>query len=164
MHEATSRVLRARFEYCFVKPAGSEYPPILTERRLIPGEPVTIDGEGGPIAALPVLQEHGDIPSLGFRFGPVAYSCDLSGMPPQSAKALTGLDIWIVDALRYQPHPSHFSVADALAWIERLKPKRAILTNLHADLDYEELRRQLPTHVEPAYDGLVVRSPAGREP
>ncbi len=76
-------------------------------------------GEGGPITALPVLQDHGDIPSLGFRFGGSAYSCDLSGLPADSVAALAGLDVWIVDALRYTPHPSHFSVDEALAWIER---------------------------------------------
>jgi phosphoribosyl 1,2-cyclic phosphate phosphodiesterase len=77
-------------------------------------------------------------------------------MPPESAAALTGLDVWIVDALRYRPHPSHFSLDDALAWIGRLKPRRAILTNLHADLDYEELYAKLPPHVEPAFDGMTV--------
>ena len=97
-------------------------------------------GQGGPIAALPVLQEHGDIASLGFRFGALAYSCDLSGLPTTASPALAGLDVWIVDALRYRPHPSHFSVDEALAWIERIKPRRAILTNLHTDLDYEALR------------------------
>jgi len=75
-------------------------------------------------------------------------------MPDESAAALEGLEIWIVDALRYRPHPSHFSLADALAWIERLKPRRAILTNLHADLDYAELKAQLPPHVDPAFDGI----------
>jgi phosphoribosyl 1,2-cyclic phosphate phosphodiesterase len=69
---------------------------------------------------------------------------------------LSGLDIWIVDALRYSPHPSHFSVDDALAWIAKLKPGRAVLTNLHSDLDFEELRARLPPHVEPAYDGLEI--------
>ena len=77
-------------------------------------------------------------------------------MPAESVAALAGLDVWVVDALRYNPHPSHFSVQDALDWIGRLKPKRAILTNLHADLDYEELRRKLPPGVEPAYDGIAV--------
>jgi phosphoribosyl 1,2-cyclic phosphate phosphodiesterase len=77
-------------------------------------------------------------------------------MPAESVAALAGLDVWVVDALRYAPHPSHLSVSDALAWIERLKPRRAILTNLHADLDYETLRRQLPSHVDPAYDGISV--------
>ena len=152
----TSKTLRERFGYCFESPPGSEYPPIAREHRITPGEPVTIDGEGGPITALPILQQHGDIPSLGFRFGGFAYSCDLNGMPPESVKALAGIEIWVVDALRYNPHPSHFSLADALAWIERIKPGRAILTNLHSDLDYEVLRAELPPNVEPAYDGISV--------
>ena len=108
-----------------------------------------------------ILQQHGDIPSLGFRFGNLAYSCDLSGLPPESVAALAGLDVWIVDALRYRPHPSHFSLDDALGWIERLKPRRAILTNLHADLDYEVLRGKLPVHVVPAFDGMSVRRRRG---
>jgi phosphoribosyl 1,2-cyclic phosphate phosphodiesterase len=156
MTEATAAVIRARFGYCFATPPGSEYPPIANEHRIAPGTAVTIDGEGGPITALPILQQHGDIASLGFRFGNFAYSCDLNDLPPESAMALAGLEVWVVDALRYQPHPSHLSLADALAWIERIKPRRAILTNLHSDLDYETLRAQLPPHVEPAYDGIGV--------
>ena len=74
----------------------------------------------------------------------LAYSCDLSGLPPDSVSALEGLDVWIIDALRDKPHPSHLSVSEALDWIESLKPKRAILTNLHTDLDYDELRSRLP--------------------
>jgi phosphoribosyl 1,2-cyclic phosphate phosphodiesterase len=131
----------------------------VTEHRLQAGLSVTVNGEGGPITALPVLQEHGDIPSLGFRFGGLAYSCDLSGLPEASVAALAGTEVWIVDALRYRPHPSHFSVDDALAWIARIRPDRAILTNLHADLDYEELRRKLPPHVEPAFDGFRLVMP-----
>ena len=137
-------------------PPGSEYPPILSEHRLVPGTPVTIDGDGGPIAALPVLQDHGDIPSLGFRFGNVAYSADLVGMPDESAAALTGLELWIVDALRHTPHPSHFSLSQALEWIDRLKPKRAVLTNMHTDLDYDALRETLPAGVVPGYDGMQI--------
>jgi phosphoribosyl 1,2-cyclic phosphate phosphodiesterase len=120
------------------------------------GTPVAVDGEGGPIVALPLLQHHGDIASLGFRFGGFGYSCDLSGMPDESVAALSGVEVWVVDALRYTPHPSHLSLAEALGWIERIKPKRAILTNLHSDLDYETLRKQLPPYVEPAYDGISV--------
>jgi phosphoribosyl 1,2-cyclic phosphate phosphodiesterase len=116
--------------------------------------------QGGRITALPVLQQHGGMPSLGFRFGRLAYSCDLSGLPPESETALAGLEVWVVDALRDEPHPSHLSVSEALAWIERLKPGRAILTNLHSDLDYEELRGRLPPGVEPAFDGLRVELPA----
>lgn len=159
LDEPTSKAVRARFGYCFEAPAGSEYPPIVTEHRLKPGSAVTVTGEGGAITALPVLQEHGDISSLGFRFGPVAYSCDLSGLPDASVAALAGTEVWIVDALRYRPHPSHFSVEDALGWIGRIKPGRAILTNLHSDLDYEELRSKLPAHVEPAFDGLKLILP-----
>jgi len=156
LNEATARTLRERFSYCFEKPPGSEYPPIVTAHDLVPGRAVTIQGEGGPITALPILQQHGDIASLGFRFGGFGYSCDLNGMPDKSAAALLGLEVWVVDALRYSPHPSHLSVADALGWIERLKPRRAILTNLHSDLDYETLRKELPAHIEPAFDGIRV--------
>jgi phosphoribosyl 1,2-cyclic phosphate phosphodiesterase len=105
---------------------------------------------------LPFLQVHGDINSLGFRFAGLAYSCDLSGIPSSSLDALDALDVWILDALRYTPHPSHFSVDDALRWIERIKPRRAVLTNLHADLDYETLRGKLPAHVMPAFDGMTL--------
>jgi phosphoribosyl 1,2-cyclic phosphate phosphodiesterase len=156
LDEPTSQALMVRFQYCFEKPPGSDYPPILTEHRIEAGRPFTIAGEGGPIEVLPILQEHGNIPSLGFRFGGLAYCCDLSGFPAESLPALAGLDVWILDALRYTPHPSHLNLAGALDWIERIKPRRAILTNLHSDLDYEELRRQLPPSVEPAYDGLRI--------
>jgi phosphoribosyl 1,2-cyclic phosphate phosphodiesterase len=156
LDDETAAVMQARFSYCFKSPPGSEYPPILKAHRLTAGSPVTITGQGGAIEALPIPQQHGDIASLGFRFGAFAYSCDLSGLPPESIAALNGLDVWVVDALRYRPHPSHFSLSDALFWIERLKPRRAILTNLHADLDYAKLRKELPPHVEPAYDGMTI--------
>src|SRR5713101_1655435 len=156
LDENKAGALHPRFGYCFRSPPGSEYPPILTDHRLEPGRSQTIQGEGGPITALPLLQQHGDIPSLGFRFGGLAYSCDLSGLPTASIAALDGVDVWVLDALRYRPHPSHFSVDDALAWIERIKPARAILTNLHSDLDFDQLSAQLPPHVEPAYDGLTI--------
>jgi phosphoribosyl 1,2-cyclic phosphate phosphodiesterase len=154
--EPTWRVLFMRFGYCFVTPPGSNYPPIVTEHRIRAGEPLAIKGEGGAIPVLPFLQDHGDIPSLGFRFAGVAYSSDLVDLPPDSVAALENLDLWIVDALRERPHPSHFSLDQALAWIERLKPKRAILTNLHSDLDFDALKVRLPPQVEPAYDGLRV--------
>ena len=156
LDEPTSRAMHARFGYCFMTPPGSEYPPILAEHRLVPGKAIAIEGAGGPITALPVLQDHGDIPSLGFRFGNIAYSADLKDLPPGSAEALAGLDLWIVDALRHTPHPSHLSLSEALDWIERLKPKQAILTNLHTDLDYDALSEALPKHVLPAYDGMRI--------
>jgi phosphoribosyl 1,2-cyclic phosphate phosphodiesterase len=154
LDEKTAATMRTRFAYCFQSPPGSDYPPIVTEHRLTAGTTVTVTGKGGPITVSPFLQEHGDITALGFRFGALAYSCDVSGIPAASLASLTGLDVWILDALRYRPHPSHFSVADALHWIERLKPRRAILTNLHADLDYDVLRGKLPVHVVPAFDGM----------
>ena len=154
LDEPTSAVVRNRFRYCFETPAGSGYPPIVSEHRMTAGRQVIIDGEGGRIVALPFLQDHGDVASLGFRFGNLAYSADLCGLPGASIAALGGLEVWIVDALRYRPHPSHFSLDDALSWIERLKPRRAILTNLHSDLDYEKLRREVPPNVEPAFDGM----------
>ena len=156
MDEPTSRAMHARFGYCFMTPPGSEYPPIASEKRLVPGHRVAVDGKGGPIEALPVLQEHGDIPSLGFRFGNLAYSADIKGLPADSIAALSGLDVWIVDALRKSPHPSHFNLDEALDWIARVKPKRAILTNLHTDMDYAALRAYLPATIEPAYDRMSV--------
>lgn len=154
LDEPTSRAMHARFAYCFMTPPGSEYPPIASERRLVPGQPVSIAGQGGDIEVLPVLQEHGDIPSLGFRIGNVAYSADIKNLPDASLPLMAGLDVWIVDALRKTPHPSHFNLAEALHWIGRVKPKRAILTNLHTDMDYAALRAELPPNVEPAFDGM----------
>ena len=156
LDEPTAKVIFHRFSYCFVTPPGSDYPPIANEHRVTAGKPITIEGDGGPIVALPFTQNHGDIESLGYRFEGLAYSSDLVGLPDESLGAVSGLDVWIVDALRYRPHPSHFSVDDALGWIERLGPRRAVLTNLHADLDYAELKARLPPHIEPAYDGMRV--------
>ncbi len=156
MDDPTSRAMHARFGYCFETPAGSQYPPTLKSHPITPGKAVTITGKGGTIEVLPVLQEHGDMPSLGFRFGGLAYSCDIKALPAQSLPLMAGLDIWIVDALRIQPHPSHMNLAESLDWIGRVKPARAVLTNLHTDLDYEALRSQLPGHIEPAFDGMVL--------
>jgi phosphoribosyl 1,2-cyclic phosphate phosphodiesterase len=159
MDEPTSRAMHARFGYCFSTPPGSQYPPTLREHRLTPGKAVTIDGKGGPIEVLPILQDHGDIPSLGFRFGNLAYSCDIKGLPDDSLPLMAGLDVWIVDALRIHSHPSHMNLAESLDWIARVKTRRAVLTNLHCDLDYEALRRQLPPHIEPAFDGMTIETP-----
>jgi phosphoribosyl 1,2-cyclic phosphate phosphodiesterase len=153
---ATRTILMQRFDYCFVQPQGSPYPAILEANELHPPDPVRIEGRGGVIEALPILQEHGDIASLGFRFGNVAYSPDISGIPTSSLPMLQGLDLWIVDALRPLPHPSHFGLRQTLDWIDRLGVKRAILTHMTVELDYDALRRSLPAHVEPGYDGMVV--------
>ena len=152
--EPTWRVLALRFGYCFVTPPGSNYPPIANHHSIGPGKPVTVAGPGGTVTATPLLQDHGDIASLGFRFGSMAYSSDLIDLPPESVALLEGIDLWIVDALWDRPHPSHFHLDLTLEWIERIKPRRAILTNMHSDLDFEELRAKPPPHVEPGYDGL----------
>lgn len=153
---ATGAKLRHRFAYCFESAPGSNYPPILQGHEIEASRPVPIAGSGGEIVALPFTQRHGDMTSFGFRFGNLAYSPDINGLCEESAALLRGLDVWIVDALRYNSHPSHYSLEEALAVIEQVAPKRAILTHMHIDLDYDTLRRDLPEHIEPAYDGMVI--------
>ncbi|XSG82378.1 MAG: MBL fold metallo-hydrolase [Methyloligella sp. ZOD6] len=158
-HDAeTGAVLRRRFDYCFETPPGSEYPPILNSTEITPGEVFVVSGAGGDIAVLPYLQQHGSTHSIGYRFGGIAYSPDVSDLPEESLPFLQGLDVWILDALRPAPHPSHFSLEEALSWIDRIKPARAVLTHMHIDLDYETLRQELPETIEPAYDGLVLHT------
>lgn len=153
---ATLACLKRRFDYCFATPKGSAYPPVLNGHEIRASEPVTIQGQGGPLTLLPFRQIHGDADSLGFRVRGAVYSSDVSDFPSESLPHLEGLDVWILDALRPKPHPSHLSLSQSLGWIERMKPKRAILTHMHVDLDYETLRRDLPEDVEPAYDGMAV--------
>lgn len=151
--------IRHRFGYCFHTPEGSAYPPILTAHGIPePFRDFTIEGPGGALTVSIFAQKHGRIRSLGFRFGGVAYSSDVNDLDEEAFAALEGTECWIVDALRYAPHPTHANVATALEWIARVKPRRAILTNLHMDLDYETLRRDLPAGVEPAYDGMVIEA------
>ncbi len=156
MDATTETTLMSRFGYCFAAPEGSQYPPIAKAHALKPLHPLAIVGEGGTIETLPFLQFHGDVHSLGFRFGSLAYSSDVVGFPDESFAALKGVDIWIVDALRHRPHPTHAHLELTLEWIKKISPKRAILTNMHVDMDYQALRRTLPRGVEPAYDGLEI--------
>jgi phosphoribosyl 1,2-cyclic phosphate phosphodiesterase len=150
---ATASMLQTRFAYCVTRAPGSDYPPILD---LKPIHPLREIETVGAICGLPFEVRHGSINALGFRVGGLAYTPDVSDIPPESIDALTGLDVWIVDALRPKPHPSHFSLPETLQWIERLKPKRAILTNMHIDLDYATLKAELPANVEPAFDGMTI--------
>ena len=147
------------FRYCFETAPGSFYPPICKHHLIVAGEPLTIGGAGGSITVMPFRQVHGETETLGLRVGGVAYSCDISDVPPESLSALAGLDVWIVDALRYKPHPSHFSLSDALGWIGRVKPQRAILTHMHCDLDYATVKGEVPDNVEPAHDGMIIEMP-----
>ncbi|GAB5447408.1 MBL fold metallo-hydrolase [Gymnodinialimonas sp.] len=150
----TTNDLLNRFGYAFVQPPGSAYPPIL-DIHSIDGD-VTIDGDGGPITFTPFEVTHGNIDALGFRIGDVAYLPDVSDIPEAVWPLLDGLDTWILDALRYTPHPSHSHLENSLAWIERAKPRRAVLTNMHIDLDYQTVADETPWHVTPAYDGLTL--------
>ena len=122
--EQTFRMLTSRFGYCFQSPEGSEYSPILNGHLIEPGQKITIEGSGGEVDVQAYQQEHGNISSLGFRFGKLAYSTDVSALDDAAKSALQGLDVWIVDALRYTTHPSHFSVDQAVEMIAELKPKR----------------------------------------
>jgi phosphoribosyl 1,2-cyclic phosphate phosphodiesterase len=153
MDQGTERTMRHRFGYIFEGQGG--YPAIGLARRLPPhGHGFRIEGPSGEIPVTSFDQDHGEIRSVGYRFGNVAYSSDVAQLPEASFEGLEGLDVWIVDALRETLHPSHAHLGRTLEWIERVKPRRAILTNMHVDLDYEALRARLPEGVEPAYDGL----------
>lgn len=150
--------LLSRFAYAFVQPKGSPYPPIL-DLNTIDGETV-IEGPGGPIPFVPFEVGHGSIDALGFRIGGLAYLPDVATIPDPVWGALEDLDIWIVDALRRDPHPTHSHLANTLAWIDQVAPRRAILTNMHIDLDYDTVRAETPDHVEPAFDGMTLTLPA----
>lgn len=156
----TRALLGVRFGYCFETPEGSDYPPILDLHDLAHEGRVVVDGPGGAIEAEPLPVEHGNEPALGFRFGGAAYLPDVSLIPPASLRRLHGLDLLIIDALRDTPHPTHYSVAEALALIAEVKPRRSVLTNLHTDLDYAELAARLPEGSVPAHDGMVLTLPA----
>jgi phosphoribosyl 1,2-cyclic phosphate phosphodiesterase len=158
--------LNEAFGYCFATAPGGAYPPILKAHTVTAGHAFTIAGAGGAMTITPFRQIHGDIDTLGLRFGSsgigaLAYSCDVSALPEESLPALANLDVWIVDALRYTPHPSHFSLNEALDWIARVQPKRAVLTHMHIDLDYAAVKARVPAGVEPAYDGLTVELTGG---
>lgn len=150
----TERRLREAFGYCFTAPENSPYPPILNANSIAAGDRIVIEGAGGSIALAAFEQQHGSITSLGFRIGRFAYSCDLSAIPPGSHWAVDDLDTWVLDALRYTPHPSHLSLEQSLALIETHRPSRSVLTNLHVDMDYATLRAELPANVAPAFDGM----------
>jgi phosphoribosyl 1,2-cyclic phosphate phosphodiesterase len=154
MNTVTADDIMSRFSYCFVSPPGSDYPPILNRLSIEAGESRSIEGKGGAVTLSAFILQHGNIPALGYRIGDAAYTPDVSDIPPESWPALQNLELWIVDGLRPASHPSHFSVSDALSWIDRFKPRRAVITNMHSDLDYEVLRQSLPAGVIPAYDGM----------
>ena len=153
MDDPTAKTMLSRFGYVFQGEGG--YPAIADVMKLPPLlKHWAIDGPSGGVPVLGFDQDHGEVRSVGYRIGSVAYSSDVADFPEESFKALENLDVWIVDALREAPHPSHAHLDRTLEWIERVKPRRAILTNMHIDLDYEALRSRLPVNVLPAHDGL----------
>ncbi|KIC14695.1 MBL fold metallo-hydrolase [Leisingera sp. ANG-DT] len=151
----TQNDLLNRFGYAFTQPEGSPYPPIL-DLKAISG-PFTIEGPGGAIPFRPFEVKHGSVDAQGFRIGGLAYLPDVKEIPGAALPELEGLEVWVLDALRRTPHPTHFSFSDAMEWFEKMAPKRGILTNMHIDMDYATLEAETPDHITPAYDGMVIR-------
>lgn len=151
----TMRRIHEGFPYCLETPPGSNYPPIV-EAHVVDDldRDIVIDGAGGPLRIKPHLQQHGDIVSLGFRIGDVAYCTDVSDFPSESIGKLQKLDTIIIDTLQYKYHPSHLSLEQSLGWIEKFGAKHAILTHMHTPLDYDTVMRETPDHIEPAYDQM----------
>lgn len=154
LNKVTAAHILLRFSYCFEQAPGSDYPAILEARDIEAGESRSVDGPGGALTLTAFLLQHGSIPALGYRIGNAAYTPDVHDIPEQSWPQLEGLDLWIIDGLRFKHHGSHFNIEAALGWIARFKPKRAVITNMSADVDYEVLRGQLPPNVVPAIDGM----------
>lgn len=149
MDRKTRAGIRARFRYVFAGRAG--YPP-MARAHLLEG-PVKL----GDVRVTPIAQIHGDVHSTGFRFEAdgraIAYSTDLSAVPDASWPLLEGLDLWVVDALRRQPHPTHSHLAQTLDWIARARPRQAWLTHMDQSMDHDMLLAELPAGVSPGHDG-----------
>lgn len=151
MDASTYATLTRRFSYVFE--AEGDYPPSAIARRL------GAVHRFGDLVVRPFTQLHGPVTSTGYRFeaggAAIAYSTDVSGFPVESEALLEGLDVWIVDALRREPHPTHSHLEQTLGWIERFRPGLAVLTHMDQSMDYEELMSELPDGVIPGHDGLV---------
>ena len=156
MNAPTRKQLTARFGYIFETPPGSGYPPLLDLQPMADGETHGVDGRGGPLSFTSFTVEHGSIQCAGIRIGPAAYTPDVSAMPDAAFEAINGVSLWVVDALRDKPHPSHAHLALSLEWLARANPALGVLTNLHIDLDYRALAKRCPEGVRPAFDGLQV--------
>jgi len=145
----TISALKQKFGYIFASKEG--YPAILNANIIENG---TVDI--GPLKVRTVDLVHGNSITLGFLLNKMAYTTDFNAIPEESEPCFYDLDLWIIDTLRPKPHPTHSHLAQSLAWIEKFRPKRAILTHMTWDMDYASLRESLPAHVEPAYDGMVI--------
>ena len=150
---ATLAEIQQRFSYVFSEPDRARFAWYKPSMR-----PVVIDGPFriGDIDVVPFVQSHGRGTTLGLRFGPIAYSTDAKALDEAAFAALEGVDAWIVDCVSERPHPTHSHLAQTLEWIERVAPKRALLTHMNHMLDYDALLAKCPPGVEPAYDGLVL--------
>ena len=152
--EPTSAALLHRFGYIFETPPGSFYPPIAVLHDL--RGPVTVEGAGGPVAFHPFRVRHGEITALGFRIGGLVYLPDVSAIPDPAWPLIEGAEVFICDALRPEPHPSHAHLAQALDWLDRAGSPRGVLTNMHIDMDYDAVMAATPDHIVPAHDGMVI--------
>ncbi len=149
----TEQTIRRVFSYAFRPGTENDPPgfvPRLTFVTIEPGKPFEVLGE----QVVPLRLEHGPSPVLGFRIGSLAYCTDVSRVPDESLPHLEGLDVLILDALRYEPHPTHMSLSQALALIESLQPGRTYLTHLSHSFDHGPTQAALPPQVALAYDGL----------
>ena len=152
---ATLAEIRVRFPYVFsalARAATVRYKPSLVPHEVAPGDAFRVAG----MEITAFEQDHGVMKTLGYRFGRLAYSTDVTELPEASFAALDGVETWIIGTLVDTPHPTHAHVDKALAWIGRVKPRRAVLTHLSSLLDHEELGARLPDGVEVAYDGMVI--------
>lgn len=154
----TAEALTTRFGYVFETPEGSFYEPICALNP-IRGR-IDIDGPGGRISLIPFRVQHGETTALGFRMGGLVYLPDVSAIPDAAWPLIADAPVFICDALRPQPHPSHAHLALALDWITRARSPRAVLTNMHIDMDYATVAAQTPDHVIPAFDGMQIETEA----
>ncbi|MGB6230361.1 MAG: MBL fold metallo-hydrolase [Litorimonas sp.] len=147
-----------RFRYCFEMPEGRVHPPILELGDVLSdGTRLDIEGPGGSISVEVIEVSHGPTPSLCFLFdGRLAYSPDIWDITDAALDRLSDIDVWVCDALRYAPHPTHAHVDKTLSWMARTRTRRSILTNLHIDLDHAILKEALPQSCEAGFDGLVI--------
>lgn len=158
MDQATNAALTHRFAYIFESQYG--YPALLEAHEIPPhGQNWSVSGPGGEIPVVTFDMAHGPIRSVGYRLGDVSYSSDVSELDQAAIDAVRGSRLWIVDALRWTKHPTHAHVDKALEWIARSGVERAVLTNLHIDLDYNALASQVPSNVEVAFDGWTTSIP-----
>jgi phosphoribosyl 1,2-cyclic phosphate phosphodiesterase len=155
----TLTVLRRRFDYAFLPPTPGFYRPCLEPVPVRAGEALTVAG----IALTLLRLDHAVMETLGLRVGGFAYCTDVVRIPSETLEALHGLDTWIVGCFQRQPHKVHADLATVLGWVERLRPRRTVLTHMSHDLDYATLRRMLPPGVEPGRDGLVLEIGAAED-